>query len=150
MKEIKCDLGTFSILKVPAPRVQVLCFIPRINLNAEVEFLIDTGASGTCLNGGYAYGLQRYMRKETLETSAGIGRKCGYYSETAVLVFTDTAGKTVDYELELGIQCIRRRFLWRRPSTLTMRTPCLLGRDVLSEWELRYNHQKVDIALIVP
>ena len=149
MKRIKCDLSNFGILRVPAPRVQVLCYIPRLNLSAEVDFLIDTGASGSCLNGGYAYGLQRHMRKETLQQSAGIGGQCGYYSETAVLVFTDTARQAVDFEVELGIQYMRR-FLWKKPNRLAMRTPCLLGRDVLLEWELRYNHQKEDITLIVP
>lgn len=149
MKKIECDLSNFGILKVPAPRVQVLCYIPRLNLSTEVEFLIDAGASGSCLNGGYASGLQRYMRKETLEISAGIGGQCDYYNETAVLVFTDTTGQTLDFKLELGIQRIRR-LLWKRPSRLTLRTPCLLGRDVLLEWELRYNHKKAEITLIVP
>jgi len=149
MRRIKGDLSNFGILLTPAPRVQVLCYIPRLNLSAEVDFMIDTGASGTCLNGGYALGLQRYMRKETLRTSTGIGGQCGYYTETALLVFTDTTGQPLDFELELSIQRIRR-FLWIRPSHLTLLTPCLLGRDVLSEWELRYNHQKEDITLIAP
>jgi len=149
MKRIKGDLSDFGILLTPAPRVQVLCYIPRLNFSAEVDFMIDTGASETCLNGGHALGLQRYMRKETLYYSSGIGGQCGYYEETALLIFTDTTGQLLDYELELGIQCIRR-FLWRRPSLLTLRTPCLLGHDVLSKWELRYNHQKEDITLIAP
>lgn len=114
-----------------------------------MDFLIDTGACGTCLNGGPALGLQRYMIRETLRHTTGIGGKCGYYGETAILVFTDTKGQPIGREVELGIQRIRR-FLWFRPSTLTMRTPSLLGRDILSEWELRYNHQKQDITLIVP
>lgn len=150
MKRIRGDLSNFGVLLIPAPRVQVLCYIPRLNLSAEVDFMIDTGATGTCLNGGYALGLQRHMRKETLHSSAGIGGQCGYYSETAVLVFTDTTGQLSAYELELSIQRIRRRFLWRRPSPLVLRTPCLLGRDILSEWEFRYNHHKGHVELIVP
>ena len=149
MRRVKGDLSDFGILSIPAPRVQVLCYIPRLNLSAEVDFLIDTGATGTCLNGGYALGLQRYMRKETLRLHTGIGGQCGYYRETAVLVFTDITGKPVDFELELSIQRIRQ-FLWIRPSPLTLLTPCLLGHDVLSKWELRYNHQKEEVTLIVP
>lgn len=149
MKRIKGDLSNFGVLLTPAPRVQVLCYIPRINLSAEVDFMIDTGACGTCLNGGYALGLQRYMRKETLHTSTGIGGQCGYYSETAVLVFTATTGEPLACELELGIQRIRQ-FWWKRPSPIILRTPCLLGRDILSEWELRYNHKREDITLVVP
>ena len=149
MREIKGDLSTFNILRTPAPRVQVSCYIPRLDLGTEVDFMIDTGAEGTCLNGGYAIGLQRYMRKETLRSSTGIGGRCGYYRETAVLVFTDTNGQPLEFELELSIQRIRR-FLCFRPSPLTLITPCLLGRDVLSQWELRYNHQKGDVTLVVP
>jgi len=149
MRKIKGDLSDFHILLTPAPRVQVLCHLPRINLNAEVDFLIDTGACGTCLNGGYAIGLQRYMRKETLHPSAGIGGECGYYRENAILVFTDTTGQPVEFELVLSIQRIRR-FLWFWPNALIPRTPCLLGRDILSKWELRYDHKTEDVTLIIP
>lgn len=149
MRRVKGDLSDFGILLTPAPRVQVFCYIPRLDLGTQVDFMIDTGASGTCLNGGYALGLQRYMRKETIRPSAGIGGHWCYYRETALLVFIDTTGQPVGFELELGIQRIRR-FLCLRPSPSTLLTPCLLGRDVLSEWELRYNHKKEDVTLVVP
>lgn len=149
MHIIKCDLSDFGVLRMPAPRVQALCYIRRLKLSTEVDFMIDTGACETCLNGGYAIGLQRYMLKETIENSAGIGGKCGYYKETALLVFTDTTGQPVEYKLELGIQQIRRCLL-KKPNHVALRTPCLLGRDVLSKWELIYNHQKEDITLIAP
>jgi len=149
MRRIRGDLSNFNILITPAPRVQVSCFIPCLDLSAEVDFMVDTGASGTCLNGGYALGLQRYMRKETLRPSTGIGGQCGYYREDAVLVFTDTTGQLIDFELELSIQRIRK-FLWMKPSLSTLLTPCLLGRDVLSEWELRYDHKRGEVTLIAP
>ncbi len=148
MRIIKGDLADFGILETPAPRVQVFCYIPRLDINMEVDFLIDTGASASCLNGGFALGLQGYMRKNTLQTSAGIGGKCGYYIEAAVLVFTDTTGQPLDCQIDLGIQCIRR-CLWKRNHWL-LRTPCLLGRDVLSQWEFRYNHKTGDVSFIVP
>ena len=134
---------------MPAPRVQASCYFPRLNLNRQIDFMIDTGASSTCLNGIYAWGLRKYMRKSTLSPSAGIGGVCGYYKEDGVLIFTDNTGKEVPLELPLAIQRIRC-WLWRRPSLAILRTPCLLGRDILSKWELRYNHQKEDITLIVP
>ncbi len=149
MRVIKGDLSNFNILLKPAPRVQVSCYIPRLKLGMEVDFMIDTGASGTCLNGGYALGLQSYMSKETLHSSVGIGGRCGYYNERAVLVFTDTKGQLLDVRVNLGIQRIRR-FLWMKPKPIMLRTPCLLGRDVLSKWELQYNHKKKDVRLIVP
>jgi len=149
MRRIRGDLSDFGILETPAPRVQVLCYMPRLGLSFEVDFMIDTGASGTCLNGSYAFGLQRYMRKNPLHSTAGIGGQCGYYSEEVILVFTDTTGQPLAHQLELSIQRIRR-CLFKRPSYLILLTPCLLGRDILSEWEFRYDHQKGHVALIVP
>lgn len=146
MRKIGCDLSNFGVLNIPAPRVQVYCYIPRLNLGRLVDFMIDTGASSTCLNGIYALGLQNYMRKDTLKPSTGIGGKCGYYTENAELVFTDKKGQQIGFPLALGIQRIRR-FLWIKPN---LRIPCLLGRDILSKWEFRYNHQKADIILIIP
>jgi len=134
---------------MPAPAVQAYCFIPRINLGTNVEFMVDTGASATCLNGNYAFGLQGHMRKDTLSPSTGIGGQCGYYEEDAVLVFTDTKGQELSFPLELSIQRIRR-CLWRQPKSYILQTPCLLGRDLFSKWELRYNHRGKNITLIAP
>jgi hypothetical protein len=149
MNRIRGDLSNFGFLIMPAPRVQALCYIPRIELGFEVAFMIDTGASGTCLNGGYALGLQRYMRKDPLQYSLGIGGRCGYYKEQAVLVFTDIIGQRWARQLEICIQQIRK-CLWRKPNPVILLTPCLLGRDILSEWEFQYNHQKQHVELIVP
>jgi len=145
MRRIRGDLSDFSILVTPAPRVQVLCYMPRLNLGFEVDFMIDTGASGTCLNGGYALGLQHRMRENTLEYSTGIGGWCGYYREKAVLVFTDATEQQLARQVELGIQQIQQR-----PDPQLLRTPCLLGRDILSEWEFRYDHKNRHVELIAP
>lgn len=158
MRTIKGDLSDFGGLQTPAPRVQVFCYIPNINLGTEVDFMIDTGADGTCLNGGYAKGFERYMKKETLSSHSGIGGRCGYYKETAILIFTDTEGELLGFELELSIQRIPRRYIQRigrrwlffQPDLLALQTPCLLGRDVLLKWELLYNHQNQDVRLIAP
>lgn len=150
MRKIKCDLSDFGFSRMtPAPRVQAHCYFPSLNLGRPVDFMIDTGASSTCLNGVYAWGLRKYMRKSTLAPSTGIGGVCGYYREKGVLVFTDSNGQEVPFELTLSIQKIRC-WLWMKPSLLTLRTPCLLGRDILSKWELRYNHRGKDIILIIP
>jgi len=150
MRKIECDLSNFGFTRMtPAPRTQAYCYIPRLKLGRQVDFMVDTGASSTCLNGRYVLGLQRYMRKNTLITSTGIGGTCGYYTEDGILVFTDSTGQEIAFKLKLSIQRIRC-WLWRKPSLSILRTPCLLGRDILSKWEFRYNHQKADIILIIP
>ncbi len=75
-----------------------------------------------------------------------LGGQCDYYIEEAVLVFTDTAGQALAHRVELGIQRIRQ-CLWKRPNPSILRTPCLLGRDILSALELRYDHQKGYVEL---
>jgi hypothetical protein len=146
MNRIRGDLSTFGgLVTIPAPRVQVLCYIPRLDLGFQVDFMIDTGACGTCLNGGYALGLQHSMRQNSLYYSTGIGGQCGYYREDAVLVFTDTRGHQLARQLELGIQQIQES-----PDPQILRTPCLLGRDIISEWKFRYDHRDRHVELIVP
>lgn len=146
MSRIRGDLSTFGgLITIPAPRVQVFCHIPRLAIGFQVDFMIDSGACGTCLNGGYALGLQRHMRGNSLYTSMGIGGQCSYYKEQAVLVFTDTSGQQLARQVELGVQQIQQI-----PNPQILRTPCLLGRDILSEFEFRYDHQNGHVELIVP
>jgi hypothetical protein len=39
-----------GLMLLPAPYVQALVFLPRLNVSAAVELLIDTGADNTCLH----------------------------------------------------------------------------------------------------
>lgn len=73
----------------PAPAVQALCYIPRIHHSEWVDFMIDTGASATCLNGIYALGLEQFKRVTTIRRSTGISGSCDYFYEDALLIFMD-------------------------------------------------------------
>ena len=57
----------------PAPAVQAFWFMPRLNRGEWILFLVDTGASSTCLNGIHALPLQANMNPNTLTNSFGIG-----------------------------------------------------------------------------
>lgn len=148
MREIKCSLSTFGFQMLPAPVVQAYCYVPRLNLGREVDFLIDTGAAGTCLNGGYAYGLQNHMRSNSLSPICGIGGTRQYYQERALLLFRDSKGQPVPQVITLGIQQLLAPNIAQDPDLLRM--PCLLGRDILNRWELRYDARKSNITLRVP
>ncbi|MFC2035108.1 hypothetical protein ACFLUJ_03180 [Chloroflexota bacterium] len=135
---------------MPAPAVQAFLYIERINHGEWVEFLVDTGASGTCLHGIYAFDLQAQMRHRTIRYSECIGgMKCGYFHEEATLLFRDDAQQPVRRFTRLAIQqfteeCMNEQDTLKR----ALGCPPLLGRDILSRWEFSYNHQKQDVRLI--
>lgn len=133
---------------MPAPAVQAYCYVPHIKLGTTIDFMIDTGAAGTCIHGSYAYGLREYMRPETLTPIEGIGGSHQYFKERAIIVFTDTRGNPIPQVITLCIQRITNRDLVEHKDLLRM--PCLLGRDILNRWEFKYDARKENITLEVP
>lgn len=117
----------------PAPSVQALCYIDRIGHSEIVDFLIDTGASGTCLNGTYAYGLHDQMRPHSIRSSVGIGT-CDYYHEHAVIIFLDRDNQPIYFEIGLGIQ----RLDHDPDEDHDLNIPSLLGRDIINKCEFYY------------
>ncbi len=129
----------------PAPAVRAFCYMPRINHGEWVDFLIDTGASGTCLNGIYAMDLQRQMLPVTLNPSMGIGGNCNYFHERCVVVFVDDAGKLLTQDINIGVLQLTLNLL-RVPNVLSC--PCLLGRDILNKCSFQsdYNNRQVKLV----
>lgn len=149
MIRVPCRLSNFGFVMMrPAPAVQVYCYINRLNRGEWVDFLIDTGASESCLNSIYALDLQQSMRPQTLETSIGIGGNCLYFHEQATLVFRDERNQPMARLVRrLGIQQIRREYL-SIPNFLDC--PSLLGRDILNQCQLYYRFQQGVVELIFP
>jgi hypothetical protein len=134
---------------IPAPAVQVSYYIRRINIIRQAIFMIDTGASGTCLHGFYAWELQNHMRRNTLDIARGIGGNCPYYGEGVLLVFTDENNQPITRWLRrLDIQKISQDDV--RIDGDVLRLPCLLGRDILNEWEFKYNAAQGNVTILVP
>lgn len=147
MRRVTCTLSTFGFQGMPAPAVQAYWYLPRLNHGEWILFLIDTGASATCLNGIYALGLQQQMRPRTLTSSFGIGGSSQYFSERAVIVFRDDRGQLFHRTIQIGIQQIQRQHL-NDPNAL--QCPCLLGRDILHWCALNYNPTRNDVVLVFP
>ena len=149
MRTIKCTFSSFSFkTSAPAPAVQALVFMPRINITLLQTFLIDTGASGTCLHGLHLLRLQNLLDPSSILTSSGIGGHCHYYHERALLVFKDIDGKDFHRATLLGIQKLEPEQLYSQPDIL--RLPPLLGRDILSKCELRCNYPDNEAVLLIP
>lgn len=149
MRTIK---GTFSSFgyqsSAPAPAVQALVFIPHINFTVLHTFLIDTGASGTCLHGLSAWRLQSVLDSNSIQSSSGVGGHCQYYHERALLIFKDIDGNDLSKATLLGIQKIETTQFYSDPDIL--RLPSLLGRDILSKCEFRYNYPNNETSIVLP
>jgi hypothetical protein len=88
------------------------------------------------------------MQENTFASMCGIGGSHLYYQERAILIFNDEKNNPVYHGIMLSIQKLSQGDLTQNPNLLWM--PCLLGRDILSNWELQYNHGKTEVWLIVP
>lgn len=149
MRKVICKSQTFGFETTPAPAVQAYCYIKRINHSEWVDFLIDTGASGTCLHGIYAFDLQEHMRKRTLKDYYGIGGvSCGYYHEEATLVFRDDRNQPLSRMVRIGIQQFTEEHLKDQDLLEEcLECPSLLGRDILSKCFFVYKTNPEEITL---
>ena len=149
MRRVIGKLSTFGFRGMPAPSVQVFCYIARLNHGEWVDFLIDTGASGTCLHGTYAFDLQEHMRIHSIRYSYGIaGMRCGYYHEKVALLFRDDRGQPLHRIITIGIQQFTDEHV-KELKTLEdcLACPSLLGRDILNKCLFIYKAKPEEITL---
>lgn len=148
MPTIECTLASFGFRGVSAPAVQAYFYIPKIDYGSFVTFLIDTGASGTCLHGPVALYLQKRLKKQTIQHSQGIGGKSAYYHERVILTFTDITGRPVSRGTSMGIQKLSPWKLFFKKQSLKL--PSLLGRDILSRSRFVYDASNNIITMELP
>jgi predicted aspartyl protease len=149
MKVINCFHSTFGSQMEPAPAVQAYCYIIRLNTGFWVTFMVDTGASGTCLHGVPAWRIQRRLRPDTVLPASGIGGSCYYYGERATLIFADERRNAVPRTLNrLDIQVISARDILANRGIPSI--PSLIGRDILNHWKFTYDCPSGVMCLIAP
>lgn len=150
MNKVIGKLSTFGFEMTPAPSVQAFFYIERLDFGEWVDFLVDTGASGTCLHGPHAFELQEYMRPRTLRYSTGIGGiRVGYYSEKATILLQDDKGQPLFQPIRLAIHQFTDKYV-REQELLEdcLECPSILGRDVLNRCSFFYQANPEEIALI--
>ena len=115
------------------PFVRVLLTIPRLGIQNEVEFLVDTGADGTSVNHRDAVNMELFpelfLESET-SYSAGVGGFSQYFVEDAWIEFLDT---DEDHPREYPVS-LRIADLSDAPTSI----PSLLGRDILNLHRMVY------------
>jgi hypothetical protein len=113
------------------PFIEGRLLLPRLRIQTNISFLVDTGADTTvllpadCLKMGIDYD----DLVESPSTSVGIGGVSQNYAERALILFTEPGKAIHAYELTIEIV---------DPDSYLMDIPSLLGRDVLNQWRMRY------------
>jgi len=117
--------------------------IPTFDLNPHggsiVRFLVDTGASSTCLHPEDAISLG--IPIDGLQASVwsqGIGGKAGYAVMPAQVCFQEPYRfgrrfRLVGYDIDLAVAL---------PTEENAILPSLLGRDILNQWDIRYDQRR--------
>lgn len=140
---VKGFLSTFGFVPMtPAPAVQGLIYLPRLKLiSGWIRFMVDTGATDTCLHGTAALALQDKMRPSTLTSSRGVGGASSYYREKAIVILVEENGRPLPFPVNLLIQLVGPEGLEQPPN------PSLLGRDILRDFDLRVNLRTGSVLL---
>ena len=113
------------------PFMEGRLILPRLNIQGNISFLMDTGADSSVVMPGDAKRLG--VLYDTLEGDrecSGIGGTVHSFVEQAILVFTDPNVMLYGYDLQIDIM----------PDGPEMdEVPSLLGRDVLDRWRITYD-----------
>ena len=135
--------GWFSFRGYPYVRARVT--IPRLGIQNEVEFLVDTGSDSTCLNHREAAYLRLFpeaLRESEMAHATGIGGSSRYFVEDARLEFLDTDEESPrEYPLRLRIADL---------SDTPTPIPSLLGRDILNLHRMVYSRAERRLELHAP
>ena len=134
---------------LPAPYVQAALILPRLRLQALIDFMIDTGADNTTLslidvermNLDY-----RRMRHGSLVPVEGIAGEQLFYREEAVIIFRDENAST--YIFPINVHIPRRG--GTSQANRQRRLPSVLGRDVINQCGVVINFHDGVLELAPP
>ena len=112
------------------PYVPGWLILPRLGVQGDVEFLVDTGADSTIIHpsDGQKLGIP-FGELQSEIVSVGIGGNHPYFLEDAVILFEDNTSLR-EYRCEVLIG---------KPSASLNRLPSLLGRSLLNNWRMVYD-----------
>ena len=121
------------------PRVAVRVVFPRLGNDAQVSFIVDTGADASLLSQADAetMGID-YSTLEQPADIAGVGGFLGVHHEEAILIFDD-GSSTLPIRIKLGIA--------ERGTSIAPQVPSLLGRDILDRARMVVDPARGELSL---
>lgn len=116
------------------PFIEGRLILPRLNIQGNISFLMDTGADCSMVMPSDAKRLAiPFKMLEGDRECSGIGGTIHSFAERAILVFTDPQVMLYGYDLEIDIM----------PDDPGMEeVTSLLGRDVIDRWRITYDPQR--------
>ena len=124
------------------PYVGARLLLPRFNVTANLSFLVDTGADRSMLMPVdiIRMGIDRGILEKQIDVG-GVGGSTVGFREKAVLAFAGQRHRSsIFYSIEILIAQDDRNL---------MRTPSLLGRDVLDRWKISYDPHNNELSFTV-
>lgn len=119
------------------PYMEGRLYLPRLNLQGDISFLVDTGADNSMLMPADAIRIAvPFDRLRGDNEAVGIGGAVHCFVERAILVFTQPNVALYAYELHLDI-------LQFDPTMMDFSS--LLGRDVLDRWRITYDRERSEL-----
>ena len=135
--------GWFSFEGYPYVRTRLT--IPRLGIQDEVDFLVDTGSDATCVNHRDAAHLRLFpdvLRESERTRATGVGGSSRYFREDARLEFLDADDDPPrEYPVSLRIADL---------SDTPTSIPSLLGRDILNLHRMVYAPAEGRLELHAP
>ncbi len=124
------------------PYVNGWLLLPRFKLWTNLSFLVDTGADVSALMPADALkiGLD-YQALVNPAVVGGIGGEADCFKEAALLAFDEPNRSLIHY---YSITIMIPEFL-----PALMKTPSILGRDVLDRWRMSYDPGKSGLKFTV-
>ena len=113
------------------PYLEGRLILPRLSLDADISFLIDTGADSSLLSPADAHEMNvDYARLRGRTESLGTGGVAYSFVEPATVVLTDPGRSMYLFHVNLDIAS---------PSPDTLELPSLLGREILDRMLMTYD-----------
>ncbi len=123
------------------PYLEGRVIVPRFGIDADVSFLVDTGADTSLLSSTDAFDMGIDYSLLTGETeSVGTAGVATNFTEPASLVFIDPGNYVYVYHVDLEIAS---------PNPDLMYIPSLLGREVIDRWRMVYDRPKSTLSFTV-
>ena len=113
------------------PYLEGRLILPRLNVQGDISFIVDTGADNTVLMPLDAIRLGvDYSKLSGGKPTVGVGGYAQMFQESGAVIFLEGSNKLHMYFIEVSIASYTPEIA---------EIPSLLGRDVLDRWRIHYN-----------